>query len=226
MLCLSQSIRHDDPSLQQGLQSAYHAANLTELILAAWALARVLAVHVVESVLREWAGRPTPWPPCPECGKALRSKGFAQREVKSLLGVIQGRRRVGRCPEGCEIGPVAPLDVVLGLDPYQRSRGELQYLGCSLAVFVPYATAARPRAVSRPAAAPSTGPGRRRAHTAAHHSTPRGTTPRERCCPTATGGSAGEERASCSAGAMEELIPSRAIHSVRRAVHTQRVMPE
>jgi hypothetical protein len=143
MLCLSESIRHDDPSLQQGLQSAYHAANLTELILAAWALARVLAVHVVESVLREWAGRPTPWPPCPECGKALRSKGFAQREVKSLLGVIRWRRRGGRCPEGCEIGQVAPLDKVLGLDPYQRSSGELQYLGCSLAVFVPSATAAR-----------------------------------------------------------------------------------
>jgi hypothetical protein len=65
MLCLSESIRPDDPSLQHGLQTAYHAANLTELILAAWALARVIAVHVVESVLREWACRPTPWPPCP-----------------------------------------------------------------------------------------------------------------------------------------------------------------
>ena len=50
---------------------------------------------------------------------------------------------MGRCPEGCEIGPVAPLDEALGLAPYQRSRGELQYLGCSLAVFVPYATAAQ-----------------------------------------------------------------------------------
>ena len=137
MLCLSESIRHDDPRLQQGLQSAYHAANLTELRVAAWALARVMAVQVVESVLREWAGRPTPWPPCPECGKALHNKGFAQREVKSLLGVIRWRRRVGRCAEGCEIGQVAPLDKVLGLDPYQRSSGELQYLGCSLAVFVP-----------------------------------------------------------------------------------------
>jgi hypothetical protein len=35
MLCLSESIRPDNPSLQQGLQTAYHAANLTELILAA-----------------------------------------------------------------------------------------------------------------------------------------------------------------------------------------------
>jgi hypothetical protein len=66
MLCLSESIRPDDPILQQGLQSAYHAANLTELIVAAWALARVMAVQVVESVLKEWAGRPTSWPPCPK----------------------------------------------------------------------------------------------------------------------------------------------------------------
>jgi hypothetical protein len=143
MLCLSESIRPDDPILQQGLQSAYHAANLTELIVAAWALARVMAVQVVESVLKEWAGRPTSWPPCPNCGKTLHSKGLAKREVKSLLGVIRWRRRVGRCPEGCEIGQVAPLDEALGLAPYQRSSGELQYLGCSLAVFVPYATAAQ-----------------------------------------------------------------------------------
>ena len=143
MLCLSESIRPDDPSLQQGLQSAYHAANLTELIVAAWALARVMAVQVVESVLKEWAGRPTTWPPCPTCGTTLHSKGLAKREVKSLLGVIRWRRRVGRCPEGCEIGQVAPLDEALGLAPYQRSSGELQYLGCSLAVFVPYATAAQ-----------------------------------------------------------------------------------
>jgi hypothetical protein len=143
MLCLSESIRYDDPSLQQGLQTAYDATNLTELILAAWALARVMAIEVVESVLREWASCPTPWPSCPTCGHVLHSKGFVKREVKSLLGVIRWRRRVGRCPKGCEIGQIAPLDEALGHEPYQRSSGELQYLGCSLAVFVPYATAAQ-----------------------------------------------------------------------------------
>ena len=35
MLCLSESIRDDDPGLQQGLQTAYDATNLTELILEA-----------------------------------------------------------------------------------------------------------------------------------------------------------------------------------------------
>ena len=31
----------------------------------------------------------------------------------------------------------------LGVQPHQRSSAELQYLGCTLAVFVPFATAAR-----------------------------------------------------------------------------------
>ena len=78
MPCLSESIRYDDPNLQQGLQTAYSATHLTELIVAAWALARVMAVQVVESVLREWAGRPTSWPPCPNCGKTLPQQRLGQ----------------------------------------------------------------------------------------------------------------------------------------------------
>ena len=38
---------------------------------------------------------------------------------------------------------VAPLDEALGVQPHQRTSGELQSLGCALAVFVPFATAAR-----------------------------------------------------------------------------------
>lgn len=37
---------------------------------------------------------------------------------------------------------MAPLDEALGVRPYQRTSDELQYLGCALAVFVPFATAA------------------------------------------------------------------------------------
>ena len=37
---------------------------------------------------------------------------------------------------------MAPLDDDLGLHPQQRTSGELQHLGCALAVFVPFATAA------------------------------------------------------------------------------------
>jgi hypothetical protein len=143
MLCLSDSIRHDDPSVQRLLNAVEEARTLTAIILAAWPLARVLALHIIEAVLAERARRPSAWPPCPACGVSLRSKGFAARQVTSLFGPLRWRRRVGRCPHGCDIPQVAPLDEALGVQPHQRTSGELQYLGCALAVFVPFATAAR-----------------------------------------------------------------------------------
>ena len=143
MLGLSDSIRHDDPAVQQLLRTIEEARTLTQLILAVWPLARVLARHIVEYVLTERAQRPIAWPPCPTCGISLRRKGFAQREVTSLFGPIRWRRRVGRCPHGCVIPQVAPFDAALGVQPQQRTSGELQCLGCALAVFVPFATAAR-----------------------------------------------------------------------------------
>jgi hypothetical protein len=108
MLCLTDSIRDDDPCVQRLLCTVAEAHTLPELILAAWAWARVLAGHLVESVLAERARRPTVWPRCPQCGADMRSKGFVQRQVLSLLGPLQWRRRVGRCPQGCETPQVAP----------------------------------------------------------------------------------------------------------------------
>ena len=142
MLCLSDSIRHDDPGVQRLLHTVDQAQTLTQLILAVWPLARILAIHIIESVLAERALSPTFWPRCPTCGACLRSKGFVQRQVTSLFGPIRWRRWVGRCPQGCDTHYVAPLDDALGLQPHQRTSGELQYLGCALAVFVPFATAA------------------------------------------------------------------------------------
>src|SRR5262245_4268708 len=142
MLCLSDSIRDDDPCVQRWLCTLEEAHALPKLILAAWSLARILASHLVEAVLAERARRPTSWPCCPQCGAGMRSKGFAKRQVLSLLGPLRWQRRVGRCPQGCETPQVAPLDDELGLHPQQRTSGELQHLGCALAVFVPFATAA------------------------------------------------------------------------------------
>jgi hypothetical protein len=143
MLCLHDSIRDDDPSVQRLLSAAEDAHSLPALIVAAWQVARVLTVHLVEAVLAERARRPCAWPCCPACGVSLRSKGFATRQITSLVGPIRWRRRVGRCPQGCAIPQVAPFDAELGVQSYQRSSGELQSLGCALAVFVPFATAAR-----------------------------------------------------------------------------------
>lgn len=142
MLCLSDSIRDTDPSVQRLLRAMEDADSLTALILAAWQVARVLTVHLVEAVLAERARRPTAWPPCPACGASLRSKGCAPRQITSLVGPIQWQRRVGRCPQGCPIPQVAPFDAALGVQPHQRTSGEVQSLGCALAVFVPFATAA------------------------------------------------------------------------------------
>ena len=142
MLCLSDSIRHDDPHVQRLLGTVEEAHTLPELVLAVWSLARVLALHLVESVLAERARRPTSWPRCRQCGACMRSKGFVKRQVLSLVGPLQWQRRVGRCPQGCETPQVAPLDDELGLQPHQRTSGEFQSLGCALAVFVPFATAA------------------------------------------------------------------------------------
>ena len=143
MLCLSDSIRHDDPCVQQLLRTIEEAQTLAQLILAVWPLARVLALHMVEYVLAERAQRPSAWPPCPTCGVPLRSKGFAQRQLMSLFGPICWRRRVGRCPQGCAIPQVAPFEEALEVQPHQRTSGELQWLGCAFAVFVPFTTAAR-----------------------------------------------------------------------------------
>jgi hypothetical protein len=143
MLCLHDSIRYDDPSVQRLLRAIEETHTFTALILAVWSLARVLAIHLVDAVLAERAQHPTLWPRCPQCGARFRSKGFAKRQITSLFGPIQWRRRVGRCPHGCETPQVAPLDEALGVQPHQRTSGELQSLGCALAVFVPFATAAR-----------------------------------------------------------------------------------
>ena len=143
MLCLYDSIRHDEPAVQRLRRAVEDAPSLTAVILAAWQVARVLTVHLVAAVLAERARRPPAWPRCPQCGGFLRSKGFATRQVMSLFGPIQWRRRVGRCPHGCAIPQVAPLAEALGVPPQPRTSGALQHLGCALAVFVPCATAAR-----------------------------------------------------------------------------------
>jgi len=109
---------------------------------AAWRLARVLAVKLVEEEWMERAQRPTEWPKCKKCDAQLRSKGFVERYLTGLMGTVRWERRVGRCPHRCKIGQVAPLDTELGLQPNQRISAGLQRAACALAVFVPFEVAA------------------------------------------------------------------------------------
>ena len=114
MLCLTDSIRHDAPEVQQCLDATRQAQTLAELVIAAWTLGRLLSVQVIESVLAERAQHPTCWPTCPQCGQSLHSKGGVNRQITTMVGLIRWRRRVGRCPEGCAIGQVVPFDEELG----------------------------------------------------------------------------------------------------------------
>ena len=104
------SISQIDPSLQELIEAIENASTLTLLILSAWHLARVLAVRIVEEALTERAQRPTQWLNCPKCGKRMHSKGFVSRQITSVIGIIRWKRRVGRCPYGCKIGQISPLD--------------------------------------------------------------------------------------------------------------------
>jgi len=142
MSYLKASISQVDGSLQEWIVAIQDAPSLGALMWAAWRLARVLAVKLVEEELMERAQRPTEWPKCKKCGAQLRSKGFVERYLTGLIGTVRWERRVGRCPHRCKIGQVAPLDTELGLQPNQRMSAGLQRAACALAVFVPFEVAA------------------------------------------------------------------------------------
>jgi hypothetical protein len=131
-----------DGNLPELLVSVESAPTLSAMMLAAWQLARTLAVAVVEDVLAERAQQRTEWPLCEKCGARLESKGFKPRQLIGLIGTVHWKRRLGRCPKKCKIGQVAPLDTELGLKPNQRVSDGLMRAACALAVFVPFGTAA------------------------------------------------------------------------------------
>jgi hypothetical protein len=80
MLCLGDSIRYDDPSLQRLLSTVEETQTLTELLLAVWPLTRAGAMHIVEAVLAERARSPDILAPCPACGISVRSKGWVKHQ--------------------------------------------------------------------------------------------------------------------------------------------------
>jgi hypothetical protein len=98
---------------------------LVLMVLAVWEVVRWLAVRLMEESLTVRAQQPELWPVCGRCRQWLRSKGFQPRTLHTLFGVVGWRRRVGRCPNGC------------------KGSQEVQWMGCLLAVFVPYETARR-----------------------------------------------------------------------------------
>lgn len=141
MSCLSKSLCDYDAQFQEPLARVQEAESLALMVMATWTVVRLLAVRLLEERLSARAQRPTSWPVCRSCGRGLQSKGFRQRVLCTLFGEIRWWRRVGRCPKGCAGSQVAPLDQALGLEAHQRTGAEVQWMGCLLAVFVPYETA-------------------------------------------------------------------------------------
>jgi hypothetical protein len=96
---------------------------------------------IVQSELNRRAQVPTAWPTCPKCSKKLQSKGFQGRQLKTMIGTVRWKRRVGRCPQGCQGSQRVPLDEALGLSAYQATDEGLLRLGCLLSVVMPYGLA-------------------------------------------------------------------------------------
>lgn len=141
MSSLKASIRQMGGKAQVLLTELGNAPTLAAMMLVAWHLARVLAVKLVEEELKKRAQSPPEWSQCPKCGKRLESKGFIERSLRGLIGLVRWERRVGRCPGRCKIGLVAPLDEELGLRPNQRVSDALKRAASALAVFVPFGEA-------------------------------------------------------------------------------------
>lgn len=130
-----------DAQLQEPLARVHEATSLVQIVLATWVVVRCLAVRLIEEKLAVHVQQPMPWPLCPSCGRRLQSKGFRKRKLHTLFGEIHWRRRLGRCAEGCAGSQIAPWDQALGVCAHQRTGSEVQWMGCLLAVFVPFETA-------------------------------------------------------------------------------------
>jgi hypothetical protein len=119
------------------------ATTLEAMMAAAWVLARALVLLMMSEVLAARAAQPISWPECPVCGERMQSKGWRPRQWTGVIGTVRWRRRVGRCPQGCKTGQVAPMDQALGLQAHQRTSVGVQELACVLAVLLPFDLARR-----------------------------------------------------------------------------------
>ncbi|NJK54199.1 MAG: ISKra4 family transposase [Leptolyngbyaceae cyanobacterium SU_3_3] len=138
MLTLRPANEVDDRELQPLYEKLQTSITLASLVLAAWQLGLWFARKLVEQQLQERAQAPQTWSHCATCGSRLESKGFVPRRMLTLVGWVEWRRRVGRCPNRCAGSHSIPFDAVLGITAYQQTSIELMRLGCLLAVFLPF----------------------------------------------------------------------------------------
>ncbi|HEY9639741.1 MAG TPA: ISKra4 family transposase [Coleofasciculaceae cyanobacterium] len=138
MVTLREIVTPTNLEWQQMQEKLHHNHTLAGLVLAAWQIGLWLANALVEAELNQRAQQAIDWERCPKCGATLHSKGYVSRRILTLVGQVEWRRRVGRCPNRCSGSQAVPFDKILGITPYQQTSVELMRLGCLLAVFVPF----------------------------------------------------------------------------------------
>src|SRR3954465_9661134 len=74
MLSFTESIRPTTPSMQRGCRAVADARACIELLLVAWALARILAIDIVAAVLTARAPCPTSWLPALRVGRLYSAR--------------------------------------------------------------------------------------------------------------------------------------------------------
>lgn len=138
MLSSIEQVLPDDREWQQLCKTMKITVSLSALVITAWKMGLWLAKVIVEQQIQERADAPVTWRTCSMCKTQLVSKGFVARQMLTLVGVVEWKRRVGRCPHKCPLSQQIPFDDALGIQPYQQTSTELMRLGCLLAVFLPF----------------------------------------------------------------------------------------
>ena len=138
MPCLKKIINENEVEIQNKLEKIKASVKLCTAVLLALELGRFLARKLLETELLERNKEKCTWPRCEKCRARLENKKSKDRSIKSLVGTISWKRKIGRCPNNCEIRECVPLDRRLGLKPNQRASNELRKVGCMLSVFIPY----------------------------------------------------------------------------------------
>lgn len=96
-----EQICSQDPIWQQLCQKLKATVSLPALVLIAWQMGLFIARAIVEQQLVERAQVQEQWSCCPVCRTRLVSKGFVKRKILTLVGWVEWKRRVGRCPRHC-----------------------------------------------------------------------------------------------------------------------------
>ena len=118
----------DDEHWQQLCKRLQSVSSLSAIVLTARQMGLWLARVIVEQQLHKRAVASTGWSTCIVCSARLVSKGFVKRQMLTLVGKVEWKRRVGRCPHRCLGSQQSPFDTVLAIQAYQQTSTELMRL--------------------------------------------------------------------------------------------------